>query len=282
MGRPNPKLQTLRRLESKTLEAQFLNEVEHGMGCSRFGAEGILKVVEEIYFPFMDAAGSAAPPGTITLIAVDADEPAGKPVADCQKRSVRLAVHRGGPDDTLLQERGPAGFRQERILDLCQQALSQGALLTREDLAFRVFFVSPRTITRDLKVLRDELVGVMIPLRSTVHDLGPVLTHRTEIVRLALIGKTTSEICTILHHSPAAVANYLSTFARCAQLAEWDMEVGQIAFLLRRGPSLIGKYLDLLAACKTDANMAYHLDEMMRLGRCGGEKDADRRGAADE
>ena len=122
MGRPNPKLQTLRRLESKTLEAQFLNEVEHGMGCSRFGAEGILKVVEEIYFPFMDAAGSAAPPGTITLIAVDADEPAGKPVADCQKRSVRLAVHRGGPDDTLLQERGPAGFRQERILDLCQQA----------------------------------------------------------------------------------------------------------------------------------------------------------------
>ncbi len=281
MGRPNLKLQTLLRLESKTLEAQFLNEVQYGMSCSRFEAEGILDVVKEIYFPFMDAAGEAAPPGRITLVAVDADEPAGKPVADCRKRSVHLTVHRGGQDDKLLQRLGPAGFRQERILDLCQQALSQGALLTREDLAFRIFFVSPRTITRDLKVLRDSLGGVMIPLRSTVHDLGPMLTHRTEIVRLALVGKTTSQICTILHHSPAAVANYLSTFVRCAQLSARGMQVGQIAFLLRRGPSLIGKYLALLASCEADVNRAYHLDEMMRLGQCGGEKGAGRRRPSD-
>ena len=46
----------------------------------------------------------------------------------------------------------------------------------------------------------------MIPLRSTVHDIGPVLTHRTQIVRLALEGKTTSQICRILHHCPQAVA----------------------------------------------------------------------------
>ena len=281
MGRANHKLQTLQRLESKTLEAQFLHEVQHGMSCSRFEAEGILDVVKEIYFPFLDAAGGGAPPGTITLMAVDADEPAGKSIADCRKRAVHLRVHRGRPDDELLQRLGPAGFRQERILDLCQEALSQGALLTREDLAFRIFFVSPRTLTRDMKALRDQRAGVMIPLRSTVHDLGPVLTHRTEIVRLALVGKTTSQICRILHHSPAAVANYLSTFVRCVQLARREMQVGQIAFLLRRGPSLVGKYLDLLAACEGEANMAYHLDEMMRLGRCGGEKDSGRRRDAD-
>lgn len=281
MGRPNLKLQTLQRLESKTLEAQFLHEVQHGMSCSRFEAEGILDVVKEIYFPFMDAAGGKAPPGRITLMAVDADEPAGKAVADCRKRAICLAVHRGVQDDELLQRLGPAGFRQGRILDLCQEALSHGALLTREDLAFRIFFVSPRTITRDLKALRGQRPGVMIPLRSTVHDLGPVLTHRTEIVRLALVGKTTSQICRILHHSPAAVANYLSTFVRCVQLARREMQVGQIAFLLRRGPSLVGKYLDLLAACEDEANMAYHLDEMMRLGRCGGKKDSGRRRADD-
>ena len=53
-------------------------------------------------------------------------------------------------------------------------------------------------------------------MRSTLHDIGPVLTHRTQIVRLALQGKTTSQICQIMHHSPEAVANYLSTFTRCA------------------------------------------------------------------
>src|SRR5260370_4405965 len=105
-------------------------------------------------------------------------------------------------------------------------------------------------------------------MRSTLHDLGPVLTHRTQIVRHALQGKTTTQICQIMHHSPEAVANYLSTFARCAQLATKEMQVGQIAFLLRRGPALIKAYLDLLAECKADRNMAYHLDELLRLETC--------------
>ena len=171
---------------------------------------------------------------------------------------------------------GPAAFRQARLLDLCQQALSQGALLTAEDLAYRVFFVTPRTISRDLKVVRQAHPDVLIPMRSTLHDLGPVLTHRTQIVRLALQGKTTSQICQIMHHSPEAVANYLSTFARCAQLAAKEMQVGQIAFLLRRGPALIQAYLDLLAECKPDRNMAYHLDELLGSDRAAAKKNRPR------
>ena len=73
-----------------------------------------------------------------------------------------------------------------RIPDLCQQALSQGALLTAEDLAYRVFFVTPRTISRDLIAVRQANPDVLIPMRSTLHDLGPVLTHRTQIVRLRI------------------------------------------------------------------------------------------------
>lgn len=83
-----------------------------------------------------------------------------------------------------------------------------------------------------------------------------VLTHRTEIVRLALQGKTTSQICNILHHCPQAVENYLSTFVRCVQLARKEMQPGQIAFLLRRGKALVQRYLDLLAESESDKNMA--------------------------
>jgi len=82
-----------------------------------------------------------------------------------------------------------------------QQALSQGALLTREDLAYRVFFVSTRTVSRDLLALRQADPKTPLPLRSNVHDIGPVLTHRTQIVRLALQGKTTSQICQIMKPS---------------------------------------------------------------------------------
>ena len=278
MGVRNRKRQVLRRLDSKTLDARFLKEIEHGLNCSPFEAQAVLDVVKEVYFPFLDEQCVKAPPGKITLIAVSADEPAGKPVAECEKQSVCLTIHRGSKDDQILQKHGPAGFRQARIVDLCQEALSQGALLTREDLAYRVFFVSSRTITRDLNTLRTANPKLMIPLRSTIHDIGPVLTHRTKIVTLALEGKTMSQICKMMHHSPQAVNNYLSTFTRCAHLKQKDMQVGQIAFLLRRGKGLIQQYLDLIAKCESDKNMCYHLEELIRVGTCSKtEKKATRR-----
>lgn len=272
MGRRNRKKETLERLNFKTLDAKFLQEIQHGLNCSPFEGQAVMQVAKEVYFPYADQDAPTPPPGKITLVAVGADEPAGKPVADCQKQTVCLTLHRGAEDDRLLYEQSPAAFRQSRIPDLCQEALSQGALLTCEDLAYRIFFVSPRTITRDLTALRKANPGVLIPLRSTIHDIGPVLTHRTEIVRLALQGKTTTQICRILRHSPEAVGNYLATFTRCVQLARRDMQAGQIAFLLRRGRGLVQKYLDLLTESKSDKNMAYHLEELMRLGTCSGGK----------
>jgi DNA-binding CsgD family transcriptional regulator len=272
MGVRNRDREVINRLDSKTLDARFTTEIQQGLNCSPFEAGAVLQVVKEVYLPWHAAGISRASPGKVTLIAVAADEPAGKPVADCKKQAVCLTLHRGKCDDQLFQQRGPAAFRQARLLDLCQEALSQGALLTAEDLAYRVFFVTPRTISRDLKVVRQAHPNVLIPMRSTLHDLGPVLTHRTQIIRLALQGKTTSQICQIMHHSPEAVANYLATFTRCAQLAQKKMQPGQIAFVLRRGPSLIRAYLDLLAECQRDQNMGYHLKELLRIGTCGGEK----------
>src|SRR5215470_4466484 len=257
MGIRNPDREVIERLQSKTLDARFTTEIQQGLNCSPFEAEAVLDVVKEVYYPFLAAEATQPAPGRITLIAVAADEPAGKPVALCDKQAVCLTLHRGKVDDLVFQRHGPAGFRQARLLDLCQQALSQGALLTAEDLAYRVFFVTPRTISRDLIVVRQAHPNVLIPMRSTLHDLGPVLTHRTQIIRLALQGKTTTQICQIMHHSPEAIANYVSTFTRCAQLADKKMQVGQIAFLLRRGPSLVKAYLDLLAECQGDRNMQY-------------------------
>jgi hypothetical protein len=279
MGVRHPKREELARLECKTLDAQFRTTVQEGLGCSPFEAAAVLQVVHEVYDPYLNGTPQRPAPGKLALVVVDADEPAGKPVADCEKRTVVLTVHRGAADDRLMQEQGPAAFRQARIPDLAQEALSQGGLLTREDLAYRVFFVGPRTISRDLSILRRRDPQVPIPLRSTVQDIGPVLTHRVQIVRLALEGKTTTQICQIMRHSPAAVANYLSTFVRCALLAEQKMQAGQIAFLLRRGRGLIQKYLDLLEQCRPDKNLSYHLAELLRLERAGGEKDAGRGGA---
>lgn len=281
MGMRRARREELNRLESKTLEARFRSIVRDGLNCSPFEAEAVLEVVKEVYGPYLDETPAASPPGRITLVAVAADEPAGKPVSECETRTISLTIHRGPQDDELLQREGPAGFRQARLPELCQEALSQDALLTREDLAYRIFFVGVRTISRDLKILREKDPVTPLPLRSTVHDIGPVLTHRVQIVRLALEGKTTTQICRIMRHSPQAVANYLSTFVRCAQLARRDMQVGQIAFLLRRGRGLVQRYLDLLQLCEEDKNLSYHLEELLNRGPGLGEKTSDRRNPDD-
>ena len=264
----------LARLDCKSLDAQFVAEIQEGLNCSPFEAEAVLGVAREVYAPYFDTPGAEQPPGKMTLVVVHAEEPAGKRLADCRKQTVCLSVHRGAQDDALLRHEGPAAFRRARIPDLCQEALSQGGLLTREDLAYRIFFVAPRTITRDLRVLRQSEAALAIPLRGTVHDIGPVLSHRTEIVRLALEGHVTTEICERLRHSPEAVANYLSTFTRCVQLHRRGMDAGQIAFLLRRGRSLIESYLELLAESEADASRGYQLAELLRVGSCRGGKKA--------
>ena len=268
MGVRNVGREELLRLEAKTLDAQFLTTVQEGLNCSPFESHAVLEVVKEVYF---SNRGSQAiedlSPGKLTIVGVCADEPAGKPIARCEKRSVLLTLHRGIADDQLLQKEGPDKFRRMRIPDLCQEALSQGVLLTREDLAYRVFFLSTRTISRDLAAIRKQDPQLPLPLRSTVQDIGPVLTHRIQIVRLALEGKTMTEICLATRHSPSAVANYVSTFTRVAQLAQSRLEASQIAFLLKRGSTLIDRYLELLSECRQDANLSYHLGQLLELGR---------------
>ncbi len=279
MGVRQREKELLARLDCKSLDAQFVAETREGLNCSPFEADAVLKVVREIYAPYFDAPATALPPGKTTLVVVHAEEPAGKRLSECRKQTVCLSVHRGSQDDVLLRREGPSAFRRARIPDLCQEALSQDGLLTREDLAYRVFYVAPRTISRDLHFLRQS--DVEVPLRGTVHDIGPVLSHRTEIVRLALEGHVTTEICRRLRHSPEAVANYLSTFTRCVQLQRRGMDVGQIAFVLRRGRTLIEGYLELLAESEGDRNRAYHLDDLLRLGCCGGKKKAAAEGGDD-
>src|SRR3989442_14297066 len=111
MGVRSRKKEELVRLESKTLDAQFRVILQKGLTCSPFEAEAVIEAVKEVYFPYLDQSQWTGPPGKISLVAVCADEPAGKAVADCSKRNVCLTAHRGIDDDRILQNQGAEGFR---------------------------------------------------------------------------------------------------------------------------------------------------------------------------
>lgn len=266
MGIRNPQHEELQRLREKTLDTQFLTTIQQGLNCSQFEAIAVLDVVKEVYFPFLTTDAVTPLPGTLTLVAVAADEPAGKPVAHCVKRTIRVTLHRGQVDDLLLQQHGPAAFRRARIPDLLQEAVDQDALLTREDLAYRIFGVTPRTISYDLAALRQQNPPPALPLRGTVHDIGPILTHRVTIIEHALAGETTIEICRHTHHSPEAVANYLALFTRVLHLRATGFSIPQMAFLLHRGAGLIQRYVDLLTTLEATPTGQQQLDAWQRNG----------------
>src|SRR2546428_12671888 len=123
MGVRNVRRQELRRLEAKTLDARFLTEIQQGLNCSPFEAEAVLKVVKEVYFPFLDQVESPpAVPGKITVVGVFADEPAGKTINKSAKPVVWLTLHRRATDDRLLQQPGPAAVCPTRVSDPFQEA----------------------------------------------------------------------------------------------------------------------------------------------------------------
>lgn len=260
MGIRNIKREELRRIECKNLDARLTDIMRHGLNGSPFEAQAVLNAVHEVYHPFMDDACTTAPPGKVTLVAVSADEPAGKAVGDCEKLTVCLSLHRGAEDDKLRVKAGPAAWRRARLLDLCQQALSQGALLTREDLAHHVFFVGTRTISRDLALMLhvsdakiadalcqdEDQTGQVVPRRATVHDVGTGQTHKRIICRKRYLeGKAPPEVARETYHRLEAVDRYLGQYDRVRHCRQQGLDESQTAYTLDCSIGLVRPYLEI-------------------------------------
>ena len=142
------------RLDAKTLDSMFRRRIEEGANCSPFVSRAILATVKEVF-----AIGPEEPDhylglGRIRLLVVAADEPAGKPLAACQKVPVLLTLDAGPEDYQVRLAHGVEGLRRGRILRVTAEAREQGGLLSYEDLAFRLFNCGVRTIVRDVQALR--------------------------------------------------------------------------------------------------------------------------------
>src|SRR5262249_49618169 len=86
------------RLDAKTLDSMFRRRIDEGANCSPFLSQAILAPVKEAF-----AIGPEEPDphpglGRTRLLVVAAEEPAGKPLAGCQKVSVLLTLDAGLED----------------------------------------------------------------------------------------------------------------------------------------------------------------------------------------
>ncbi len=234
------------RLSFRTLDQVFVMRVKEGLSCSQFEAEALTDLVKEVYFLWL-AQPETIQAGQLAMTAVSADEPGHKPLSQCKMVPVVLTLYAGEEDHVYrLAQEGPQGtvaLRRRQLVRMAQEALDQGALLTAEDFAFRIFNCGLRTISRDLKALAEE--DIVVPLRSQQKDAGRALTHRVQAVELYLKRYTFTQIRQRIHHALSSIANYVVTFAVVVAHTRDGHSVDEIAFLMQISPSLVRAYQEL-------------------------------------
>jgi len=228
------------RVKSKSLDSMFRRRVENGANCSPFVSDAILKQVKEVYDLNGENSQSKHGVGQIKFLAVSKNEPPGKPIEDCEKIAVFLTLDAGEEDQKIRFQHGTATLRRAKILRLATEAKEQGALLSYEDIAYRILNCGVRTVVRDANVIREH--GMCLPTRGQQKDVGPLQSHKVKIIELFLQGFEYNEIGRRTMHALSSVENYITTFARVVLLADKGYCDDEIACIIRKSPALVKTY----------------------------------------
>jgi hypothetical protein len=248
---------TTERLREKTVERQFLYELEKDFELAPAASRAVLATAQQVLL----ACGEEPRHGQMRVTVVSATEPSGKPLAAMKKVGVVVTVDAGLDDLEVLKQFGLSGQRRLRVLRMAEEAIDQGGVLTQEDLA-RLCQSDVRTIRRDLVALRGE--GHWVPTRGTVKEIGRGQSHKVKIVEMYLQRMTYFEIVRRARHSPNAVKRYVETFGRVVVLWEKGVrEPGEVGFLVGISERLAREYLALRERYDTPE----HRDRLEEIAR---------------
>ena len=259
----NTSIERWNRLQAKSLDSQFVNEMVTGLNCSPFEAEAIVEKVHEIYTPLMETS-QGLKPGQIQMTVIDASVAPNVPLKKAKQRLVTLTLHAGQEDIETRKKGSVPLLRQKRLSRMCQEAFQQGGLLTLEDLA-NLFNCGVRTLINDLAALRKE--GNVPPLRSTTKDMGRAITHRSLIITLWLQGFEYSEIARKASHSVDSVANYVDKFKRCAALFTSGFDIHTVALMVKLSTALTKEFQRIHSNIQGVPHRLRELEEFLKKNR---------------
>ena len=263
-----PKVERDRRLEWKTLDQTALVRLQEDFERSPFESRAILQMMHDL-FESVWQSPSHVKPGQMVVLAIAAHEPPGKPLKDCQFKPVVITVH-GAEDEVVRQQtrgrRLVGELRRAKLCRIASEALAQDAYLTVEDVANRILNCGERTLERDLEVLRNR--GEVVPLRGQQADIGRGVSHKVQVVRLALQRQRSFDIARQLHHDIHSVERYLADFAAIVTLLADGWAVETISFVRRVSLGLVREYQQLYL----DANQPVQREALADLIRQWGSQ----------
>jgi len=144
-----------------------------------------------------------------------------------------------------LRREGKArrAFNRARFARWCFDAYEQGGVLTLLDLSL-LSGLSEHYIGELLREYEAE-TGQVVPTRGTVHDLGPSVTHKAEVIRRWLRHESPAQIARALNHSQEAVDRYILDFQKVRLLAQ-KFPQAELPGLSGLSASVVQEYLRLL------------------------------------
>lgn len=261
------------RLALKTPEAAYLRVLTEEFGFSSRVSRELLQVGQEMLVG--GVAAEAIRPGQVRVVVASYQAPFGPPLAEIEKVEVTLTVDNGAEDAAVRQRDGLVGQRRGRILRLTEEALAQGGVLTQEDLA-RVLGVEPRTIRRDIQVLKRE--GHLIPTRGQVKGVGRGQSHKVKIIELWLDRQGYDQIARRVYHSPQAIKRYVSAFLRMVVLHRQGTAAADIAFVTHTSERLVQDYLGVYEQAQQIPARAEKLVEELARVTAGSKPAAGKKG----
>ena len=87
--------------------------------------------------------------------------------------------------------------------------------------------------------------GVTVPIRGTVHDIGPSVSHKAEVIRRYLRSQSPADIAHELHHSQQAVDRYIKDYEVTRALVQ-KFPLHEIPALAKHAASLVREHVQLI------------------------------------
>jgi Protein of unknown function (DUF1670) len=227
------------RLKSKSVRDSIISSIARDFNLTPLLAEAYFSQIKEYFLEHTEIDLAS---GQMHYLAVNENEPAGKPIALCKKTPLKITLHKPDEDLDVYNKSGLHGLRHHKILRIANEAIDQGGILSCEDLAF-ILTSSVVTIKRDMSYMRKK--GVVLPTRGWRHEMGRGQTHKTQILDLYLSGHQFSTIERRTKHSETAIKRYIQDFARVVLLHKKRFSVDQIRISTGFSHRLIGEYLKL-------------------------------------
>ena len=189
---------------------------------------------------------SAARPGQALWMDISISDPPARGKFTADMDLVPLILNISNPDDIEARlQRQPARDRlRNKAIRLCEQAYSQGALLSNCDLA-ELLSTSDTTVAHVLAE-HERQTGKVVPRRATLHDVGTGMTHKRIICWKRYVeGKSSDQIARETYHSMDAVDRYLGQFDRVRYCRQQGMTQSETAYTLNCSVRLVQEYLEL-------------------------------------